>query len=88
MFSHLFFQVRQPAEDAIRGAQKSPEIVAPLLQQVVGNPQPPVRQLAAILLRKCINALWSQLPEDARATVKSQLLERLASGTCLLHHPE
>lgn len=76
----LAAQVRKPAEDALRAAQKSAEIVGPLLQQVCENPEPPIRQLAAILLRKCVTALWVQLPDDSKAAVKRQLLERLGTG--------
>jgi len=50
------------------------------LNEARQNADPQLRQLAAILFRKHVTALWSKAPEDAQTRVKAMLLHGVYSG--------
>lgn len=49
------------AEQALRSASKQPAVVPELLHRLYSSPDPDVRQLAAVLLRKRIASHWHSL---------------------------
>ena len=60
---------------------KDPQSVEALLTQVTQSQNPAVRTVAAVQLRKSIAKHWADLPPEARTTIKSVLLERVANET-------
>lgn len=58
---------------------KSPECIPGLFEVVASSPMDPVRQLAAVELRKRVGNsngnLWKNCPQDIRTSIKSRLLE-------------
>ena len=57
-------QVRKQAEETIKGPLAKVEIVVELLGRVQQSPNPQVRQLAAVLLRKRITRHWKHLGSE------------------------
>lgn len=64
----VLLQARKQAEDAIKTQSQRPEIVPHLLHLLQQSPDPQVRHLAALLLRKRISRHWKHLPAEVRAT--------------------
>ena len=56
---------------------KSPLCIGGLLQQVQANPEPGVRQIAAVVLRKKIGSHWGKLDAASQATVQGAMLQCL-----------
>jgi hypothetical protein len=56
---------------------RKPASVPPLLQQMTQSPAPPVRQMAAIVLRKRIPNQWRKLNPAQQRAVKETLLQTL-----------
>ena len=54
------------AEDAVKRAAKQPALVGQLLGRLAAAPDPQVRQLAALLLRKRITSAWQHLEASVR----------------------
>lgn len=58
---------------------KSPECIPALFEVVASSPMDPIRQLAAVELRKRIGNsngnLWKNCPQELRSSIKSRLLE-------------
>lgn len=58
---------------------KKADSVVPMMQQLKDSPILEVRQMAAVLMRKRLPALFKKLPEAAQNEVKAALLERLVA---------
>jgi len=69
------------AEENLKAVIKDPQSVEALLTQVTQSQNPAVRTVAAVQLRKSIAKHWADLPPEARTTIKSVLLERVANET-------
>ena len=54
------------AEEAVKQAAKQAAIVPLLLERLAGAPDPRVRQLAAVLLRKRVTSHWQHLDPPVR----------------------
>ncbi|TIB97245.1 ARM repeat-containing protein [Wallemia mellicola] len=70
---------------------KSPECIPGLFEVVASSPMDPVRQLAAVELRKRVGNsngnLWKNCPQDIRTSIKSRLLEViLVENSNLVRH--
>jgi hypothetical protein len=59
-------QVRQQAEAALKKASQQPQIIPELMGRLQASPDPLVRQMAAVLVRKRIARHWQLLPPEAR----------------------
>lgn len=62
------------AEAALKPYLKNPLCLGGLLQQVQSNPNPGVRQIAAVILRKRVMGHWGKLDPGSQATVQQALL--------------
>ncbi|CAI5467286.1 unnamed protein product, partial [Closterium sp. Yama58-4] len=69
---------RKAAEAAFKQLSKDPAVLLALLHFLKAGPSPDVRQLAAVLMRKKVAGLWAQQPAEAKASIKSALLESIA----------
>ncbi|CAI7918461.1 unnamed protein product [Closterium sp. NIES-54] len=69
---------RKAAEAAFKQLSKDPAVLLALLHFLKAGPAPDVRQLAAVLMRKKVTGLWAQQPAEAKASIKSALLESIA----------
>ncbi|CAI5510371.1 unnamed protein product [Closterium sp. Naga37s-1] len=69
---------RKAAEAAFKQLSKDPAVLLALLHFLKAGPAPDVRQLAAVLMRKKVAGLWAQQPAEAKASIKSALLESIA----------
>lgn len=70
-------ETRKLAEARIALLSKEPGVVPALLELLQAAPDPRVRQLAAILLRKRVTPHWLKLPEPTREALKATLLTAL-----------
>ncbi|GJP51676.1 hypothetical protein CLOM_g10825 [Closterium sp. NIES-68] len=69
---------RKAAEAAFKQQSKDPAVLLALLHFLKAGPAPDVRQLAAVLMRKKVAGLWAQQSAEAKASIKSALLESIA----------
>lgn len=53
----------------------SPECIPAFVEIISRSPHHPVRQLAAVELRKRISKKWEAIPDDAQTAIRSQLLQ-------------
>jgi len=65
------------AEATLKPYLKDPRCLGGLLEQIQANPNPGVRQIAAVVLRKRIPSYWSKLDPNSQATVQQALLSIL-----------
>eukprot|EP00741_Cyanophora_paradoxa_P021221 tig00000237_g20482.t1 len=65
------------AEERIKKVVKQPECVGVLLHLIQACPEPQVRQLAAVMLRKKIATHYGRIPADLQASVKTVMLESI-----------
>ena len=68
---------RRRAEDALRVLSKDAAIVPPLVAALSQAPEPQIRQLAAVFLRKKILALWSRCGAPVQEGTRQALLRQL-----------
>eukprot|EP00164_Ancoracysta_twista_P002896 GFYU01003852.1.p1 GENE.GFYU01003852.1~~GFYU01003852.1.p1 ORF type:complete len:393 (-),score=148.17 GFYU01003852.1:225-1313(-) len=69
--------VRKQAEEFIKQGTKTVACVEPLVANLLQSQDVTVRQLSAVLLRMKIPKLWTQLPEQVKATIKSTVLQQV-----------
>eukprot|EP00854_Cymbomonas_tetramitiformis_P018775 gene18775-22429_t len=74
-------EVRQQAEEKIKIAAKNPAIVPALLEFLHSSPEPPVRHLAALILRKRITQHWMKLGREVQDQAKAVLLDNIVKET-------
>jgi len=74
-------ELLQPDTERVKAAEvvlkpylKNPLCLGGLLQQVQTNPNPGIRQIAAVILRKRVMGHWGKLDADSQATVQQALL--------------
>eukprot|EP00475_Leptophrys_vorax_P038942 TRINITY_DN6955_c0_g1_i1.p1 TRINITY_DN6955_c0_g1~~TRINITY_DN6955_c0_g1_i1.p1 ORF type:complete len:1069 (+),score=347.26 TRINITY_DN6955_c0_g1_i1:122-3328(+) len=67
------------AEEQVKLLMKTPVCITAFLNQIMGSSHTAARQLAAILLRKKIGPSWKKLAADHKQSIKTVLLQRLAS---------
>jgi len=79
-------ELLQPDTERIKATEamlkpylKDPTCLGGLLQQVQSNPNPGVRQIAAVVLRKRIPGHWGKLDAGSQATVQQAILAVLQS---------
>ena len=72
---------RKSAEARLSELSRDPALVSGLLQLMRSSPDAAKRQLAAVLLRKRLGGLWTQLTAEAKEGLKSTLLESIAQET-------
>jgi hypothetical protein len=69
---------RSQAEARLTQLGKNVAVVLPLLELLQCAEQPETRQLAALVLRKRVSALWPKLPSETREALKTTLLDAVA----------
>ena len=67
--------VRGSAEATLRNVARDANVVPALLTHARGDPDPQVRQLAAVVLKRRVLGHWPRLPRDAQEQVKHILLD-------------
>ena len=67
--------VRGSAEATLRVVARDANVVPALLTHARGDPDPQVRQLAAVVLKRRVLGHWPRLPRDAQEQVKHILLD-------------
>lgn len=53
----------------------SPDCIPAFVEIISRSPHTPVRQLAAVELRKRISKRWQEIPEAAQTAIRGQLLQ-------------
>ena len=81
MLSNVLTELLQPDSARVAAATsllnpylKNALCIGGLLQQIQGNPNAGVRQIAAVILRRRIAKLWGKLDGPSRATVQQAML--------------
>jgi hypothetical protein len=72
--------VRCRAEAALAALKGEPSLVPSLLQQLTRNPASDIRQVAAIVLRKRLAALWNGLARALQTEFKAALMQAVLQG--------
>ena len=67
--------MRGSAEATLRVVARDASVVPALLTHARGDPDPQVRQLAAVVLKRRVLGHWPRLPRDAQEQVKHILLD-------------
>ena len=67
--------MRGSAEATLRNVARDANVVPALLTHARGDPDPQVRQLAAVVLKRRVLGHWPRLPRDAQEQVKHILLD-------------
>ena len=87
MLSQILGELLQPNTERVKAATdtlnkfmtKNPLCIGSFMEQIQSNPDPGVRQMAAVVLRRCTTKYWGKLDEPSRATVQQALLTVLQS---------
>ena len=66
------------AEQQVKDLLKRASNVASFMSQIQHSQHAPVRQMAAVLLRKKINTHWTKLDESTQTAIKQVLLATVA----------
>ncbi|CEP13770.1 hypothetical protein [Parasitella parasitica] len=66
--------IRQATSDLNTHYYTTADCIPALLEIIIRSPHIPVRQLAAVELRKRVSKWWSQIPEASKVNLREQLL--------------